>query len=62
VHPADIQDRDGGMLVLSPLFDMYPYLPKLFAEGGNQGSVFQNALAKLGGPKNLPQVCFEQRG
>jgi hypothetical protein len=34
VHPADIQDRDGGMLVLSTLFDMYPYLPKLFADGG----------------------------
>jgi len=26
VHPADIQDRDGGVLVLSTLFGLYPFL------------------------------------
>ena len=26
VHPADIQDRDGGVLLLSTLFGMYPFL------------------------------------
>ncbi len=46
VHPADIQDRDGGVLVLSTLFGMYPFLQKLFADGGYQGPVFQKALAK----------------
>jgi transposase len=46
VHPADIQVRDGGMLVLSTLFGMYPFLQKLFADGGYQGPVFQKALAK----------------
>ena len=46
VHPADIQDRDGGMLVISTLFGMYPFLQKLFADGGYQGPVFQKALAK----------------
>jgi transposase len=45
VHPADIQDRDGGMLVLSTLFGMYPFLQKLFADGGYQGPIFQKALA-----------------
>jgi hypothetical protein len=45
VHPADIQDRDGGVLVLSTLFGMFPFLKKLFA-GGYQGPVFQRALAK----------------
>jgi len=25
VHPADIQDRDGGVLVLSTLFGLYPF-------------------------------------
>ena len=29
VHPADIQDRDGGVLLLSTLFGMYPFLAKL---------------------------------
>jgi hypothetical protein len=34
VHPADVQDRDGGVLLLSTLFGMYPFLLKLFADGG----------------------------
>ena len=46
VHPADIQDRDGGVLVLSTLFG-YPFLQKLFADGGYQGPVFQKASAKI---------------
>ena len=47
VHPADIQDRDGGVLVLSTLFGLYPFLQKLFADGGYQGPVFQKASAKI---------------
>ncbi len=47
VHPADIQDRDGGALVLSTLFGMFPFLEKLFADGGYQGSRFRQALAKV---------------
>ena len=54
MHPADIQDRDGGMLVLSTLFGMYPFLQKLFADGGYQGPVFQKALAKA-----LPHLEIE---
>jgi hypothetical protein len=26
VHPADIQDRDGGILVMATLFGMFPFL------------------------------------
>ena len=37
VHPADIQERDGGILLLATLFGMYPFLKKLFADGGYQG-------------------------
>jgi Transposase DDE domain len=37
VHPADIQDRDGGILLLATLFGMYPFLKTLFADGGYQG-------------------------
>jgi transposase len=54
VHPADIQDRDGGVLVLATLFGMYPFLQKLFADGGYQGPVFQKAVAKV-----LPHLSIE---
>ena len=36
----------GGVLVLSTLFGMYPFLQKLFADGGTQGPVFHKALAE----------------
>jgi transposase len=54
VHKADIQDRDGGMLVLETLFGMFPFLKKLFADGGYQGPQFQKALARI-----LPQLKTE---
>jgi putative transposase len=54
VHPADIQDRDGGILLLATLFGMYPFLKKLFAAGGYQGPGFHTALTKL-----LPQLETE---
>jgi transposase len=54
VHPADIQDRDGGVLVLSTLFGMYPFLLKLFADAGYQGPKFQAAATKL-----MPQLSIE---
>ncbi len=54
MHPADIQDRDGGKLVLSTLFGSFPFLQKLFADGGYQGPHFRNALAKV-----MPQLRTE---
>jgi hypothetical protein len=47
VHPADIQDRDGGILLLATLFGMYPFLQTLFADAGYQGRQFHNALKKI---------------
>ena len=47
VHPADIQDRDGGVLLISSLFGLYPFLGKLFADGGYQGPIFARATAEL---------------
>jgi transposase len=47
VHPADIQERDGGVLVLATLFGLYPFLKKLFADGGYQGPQFRAQLAQL---------------
>jgi transposase len=46
VHPADIQDRDGGILLLASLFGMHPSLQKLFADAGYRGPKFKNALAR----------------
>jgi len=47
VHPANIQDRDGGVLVVASLFDRFPLLRKLFADGGYQGPKFRNGVRKL---------------
>jgi transposase len=47
VHPADIQDRDGGILLLATLFGMYPFLKKLFADGAYEGPAFHKSLAKI---------------
>ena len=54
VHPADLQDRDGGVLVLSTLFGLYPFLLKLFADAGYQGPQFRTEVAKL-----MPQLSVE---
>ena len=47
VHAADIQDRDGGMLVMSTLFGMFPFLLKLYADAGYQGPQFQQAMGRV---------------
>ena len=47
VHSAGIQDRDGGVLVMATLFGLYPFLRKLYADGGYQGPVFQAALRSV---------------
>src|SRR5882724_3354475 len=54
VHRADIQDRDGGILVMATLFGMFPFLKTLFADGGYQGPQFATALAKV-----LPHLDVE---
>ena len=54
IHSADIQDRDGGVLVLSTLFGLYPFLVKLFADAGYQGPQFATAVAKV-----LPHLSVE---
>ena len=47
VHAADIQDRDGGAMLLATLFGLYPFLLKLYADGGYQGPEFRQALAAI---------------
>jgi len=37
VHAADIQDRDGGVLLIATVFSLHPFLRKLYADGGYAG-------------------------
>ena len=54
VHAADVQDRDGGALLIATLFGMFPFLLKLYADGGYQGPEFRNAVNAI-----LAQVNVE---
>ena len=54
IHAADVQDRDGGVLLMATLFGMYPFLLKLYADGGYQGPQFRRAVKKI-----LAQVNVE---
>jgi len=47
VHAADLQDRDGGVLLTATLFGLFPFLRKLYADGGYQGPVFKKALKRV---------------
>jgi transposase len=47
VHPANIQDRDGGILVMTALFGTFPFLKKPVADSGYQGLEFNQALARV---------------
>jgi putative transposase len=47
VHSADVQDRDGGIMLLATLFGQFPFLRKLIADSAYGGPLFQGKLAKL---------------
>ena len=61
MHAADIQDRDGGMLVMATMFGMYPFLLKLYADGGYQGPVFRRAMSKIMAQVNVEIVKRSDR-
>jgi transposase len=57
VHAADIQDplgdseaaslresRDGGVMLMSTMFGLFPFLLKLYADSGYRGPKFQEGL------------------
>src|ERR1700761_1696797 len=56
VHAADIQDRDGGVLLMSAVFGTFPFLMKLYADGGYQGPLFRRAVSKIRAPVNVEIV------
>ena len=47
VLAADVQDRDGGALLMASLFGAFPFLIKLYADGGYQGLEFQSAIKRI---------------
>jgi transposase len=47
VHAADVQDRDGGALLMASLFGAFPFLIKLYADGGYQGPGFQSGVNRI---------------
>ena len=48
VHPADIQDRDGAVLVIEAIHQLFPWLRHLFADSVYNGRNLGDALAKFG--------------
>jgi transposase len=47
VHAADVQHRDGGLLLMGALFGLFPFLLKLYADSGYQGPQFQQGLKRV---------------
>ena len=47
ITAADVQDRDGGLVLLATLFGLFPYLEKLFADSAYEGPIFHAALAGI---------------
>lgn len=67
VHAADIQDRDGGVVVMATLFGLHPFLLKLhalYADGGYQGAAFQAGLKTAIANVNVEIVrrCDQAKG
>jgi transposase len=54
VMAADIQDRDGGVLLLSSLVGQFPFLRKLFADSAYGGPIFRDGVAKV-----LPDLAID---
>src|SRR5207302_8082763 len=48
IHPADVQDRDGAVLVVEAIRSLFPWLRHLFADSAYAGPKLEAALAKLG--------------
>ena len=62
VHAADVQDRDGGVLLMGTIFGLYPFLLKLYADGGYQGPAFQAGVRKVFGEIHVEIVKRSDAG
>jgi transposase len=48
VHSADVQDRDGARLMLRRSRRLFPFVERIFADGGYQGPKMAAVVAKTG--------------
>ena len=48
IHPADVQDRDGGLPVLEEARRLFPFIERIFADGGYQGPATAAAVRAIG--------------
>ena len=61
IHAADIQDRDGGVLLMGSLFGLCPFLLKLYADSGYQGAKLQAGPRAVRGRVDLEIVKRSDR-
>jgi hypothetical protein len=56
-----VQDRDGGTLLMSTLFGLFPFLLKLYADSGYQGRFSRPCAGSAGRStsRSLFASCFE---
>src|SRR5664279_5855042 len=48
VHPADVQDRDGAFQLLRRARRMFPFIERIFADGGYAGPKMALAARRTG--------------
>ena len=48
VHPADVQDRDGARELLRTARRLFPFVERIFADGGYQGPKMAGTVAETG--------------
>lgn len=56
VHLADVQDRDGGLRLLTALQKLFPQLRELFADAAYQGPPLRQGVALLRRPLEVDIV------
>jgi transposase len=48
VHPADVQDRDGAFQLLRQARRMFPFIERIFADGGYAGPKMARTVRRAG--------------
>ena len=48
VHPADIQDRDGTFHLLRRARRLFPFIERIFADGGYRGEKMARVISRTG--------------
>lgn len=48
VHPADVQDRDGAHTLLREVRRRFPFVERIYADGGYQGPKMAAVVAATG--------------